>query len=225
MVTENNDLIKGVIFDLDGTLADTLCDLRKAMNEMLVHFNYPERDISQIKSAICYGQREFVKRSLPKEALCSEEIIDRCQKYYSQCYSKCYNDNTSPYPMIEETLMKLQSLKIKLSVVTNKSQLHADEVIKKCLPDARFETVIGGQGAFAAKPDPAGALEAARLMGAKPGECLFVGDSDVDIMTGKNAGMIAVGVGWGYRSKESLADAGADFIIERADELISIING
>lgn len=215
-------MIKGVIFDLDGTLANTIEDLQNAMNEMLAVFGYPKRNKEQILSAICYGQREFVKRSLPHEASISDEIIDKCQGRYTLCYQKHCTDNTQPYPMMLQTLKSIKDMGVRMSVVTNKAQAHADGVIKKCFPEGLFDTVVGG-GSFEAKPAPAGALYAALRMGAESGECLFIGDSDVDIMTGKRAGMRTVGVSWGYRDIELLRRAGADFEAHAAPDIIDIV--
>ena len=215
-------MIYGMIFDLDGTLADTIADLQKAMNMMLTHFGYETRDREQIKNAICYGQREFVKRSLPEEESRRADIVDECQKYYAKRYAECYNDSTCPYPMMRETLIALKERGIRLSVVTNKAQEHAEAVIHKCFPEGPFDIVIGG-GSFEPKPSPQGALHAAGIMRLDPEHCLFVGDSDVDIMTGKNAGMKTVGVSWGYRPAELLRKTGADFVIESAVQLLRLL--
>ena len=216
-------MIKAVIFDLDGTLADTICDLRNAMNEMLEHFGFEKRSYDEIRNAICYGQREFVARSVPHDKRGDEELITRCQKYYSECYNKCYNDNTLPYPGLREMLRDLSEKGIRTAVVTNKSHGHALEVCSKCFPDAVFSLVLGYTGEFPTKPDPASALYAARVMDADVCECVFVGDSDVDIKTGINAGMHTVGVSWGYRDEALLRESGAEAVAHSADELYDIL--
>lgn len=216
-------MIKGVLFDLDGTLADTIDDLGKAMNRMLSDHGYPVRNREQILAAICYGQREFVIRSMPEEHREDTSLIDKCQAYYAACYNKCYNDATKAYEGVPEVLEALVRKGIVLSIVTNKAQDHAEQVVEKCLGSAHFATVIGGHSGYPAKPSPEGALRAAEIMGVPACECLFVGDSDVDIMTGINAGMKTLGVTWGYRPESTLSEAGADAIAHNSAEMLNVI--
>ena len=216
-------MIKAVIFDLDGTLADTIEDLQNAMNRMLEHFGFRTLSREEIRQAICYGQREFVVRSLPPDKRGDEELIARCQKYYSECYNRCYNDNTVPYSGLREMLKKLSERGIKTAVVTNKSHGHALEVCAKCFPDTSFSLILGYTGEFPTKPDPASSLYAARFMGVDASECAFAGDSDVDMRTGLGAGMHPVGVSWGYREEELLIGSGAETVAHSADELYSFL--
>ena len=216
-------MIKGVIFDLDGTLADTIGDLGYAMNEMLRSFSFPERNREQIISAICYGQREFVIRSMPEDKRGDTALVDNCQECYASCYDKCANQRTVAYEGIVSALDILKSKGVRLAVVTNKAQGHATTVVKQLFGDGMFDTVIGGVKGQPPKPDPATALKAAEIMGVKPEECAFVGDSDVDILTGINAGMVPVGVTWGYRSREVLTEAGARLLADDAEQMLDII--
>ena len=216
-------MIKTAIFDLDGTLADTIKDLGKAMNRMLAHFGCPERSPEEIKAAICYGQREFVRRSLPRELRENDVLIEECRKHYAACYDQCYNDSTFAYDGLTEALKTLKSRGIRIAVATNKAHSHALEVMSKCYPDVEFDFIRGNTEDIPAKPDPTIALLAAKETGAAPGECVFVGDSDVDILTGKNAGMRTIGVAWGYRDQALLISVGADTIAHNASELLSLI--
>lgn len=216
-------MVKAVIFDLDGTLANTLADLGKAMNKMLEHFSFPQRNRDEILSAICYGQREFVVRSLPEHLRQDSLQIDICQNYYASCYDECYNDSTQPYEGILSCLEALKRAGLKIAVVTNKAQNHAENVCEKCFGRGCFDVLIGGGSGYPAKPSPEAALKAAELMGVKSSECIFVGDSDVDIKTGKNASMLTIGVSWGYRSENVLEAAKADMIVSTALQLKEII--
>ncbi len=212
-------MIKAVIFDLDGTLANTLSDLQKAMNKMLEHFSYPQRNTRQILSAICYGQREFVIRSMPQDLRNDSALIDICQAYYASCYNECYNDSTQPYEGIISCLEALKEAGLKVAVVTNKAQDHAENVCEKCFGKGYFDALIGGGSGYPAKPSPESAFKAAEIMEVRSFECVFVGDSDVDIQTGKNASMLTVGVSWGYREQSVLEAAGADIIASNALQL------
>lgn len=213
-------MINAVIFDLDGTLADTLPDLRRAMNEMLSEFGYPTRDRSEILSAICYGQREFVIRSLPEKEAADGELVDRCQKRYSECYAGCSGDETAVYEGMPEAIDALRSKGILTAVVTNKAQDHATFIMSKLYKEDAFVTVKGNDGSMPAKPDPTSALYAASLMGVQPSGCAFVGDSDIDIKTAINAGMHPVGVTWGYRDEQLLIGSGAEFTAHTPEELL-----
>ena len=215
--------IKGVLFDLDGTLANTLEDLSRSMNSMLAHFGFPKRNTEQIIDAICYGQREFVIRSLPEEHRTDVLLIDKCQAYYAEVYNGCDNLLTHPYDGIPEALRALSEREIRLAVVTNKAQNHADAVIGKIFDEGIFDTVIGGLSGYAPKPDPSSALGAAQIMNVDANECVFVGDSDVDIFTGKNAGMLTLGVSWGYRSRQVLEEAGADLVADTPGQMLEIL--
>ena len=218
-------MIKAVIFDLDGTLADTLPDLRSAMNRMLSEFRYPERSREEILAAICYGQLEFVLRSLPPEVRDSEETVEKCRKYYSACYDRCFKDETTVYEGMPEVIEELRSRGISVSVVTNKAQGHADMIMAALYPGDAFTVIIGGSKEAPSKPDPTTAMLAASAMGADPRECAFVGDSDVDIKTGINAGMHPIGVTWGYRDEELLVSSGAESVAHTPEELLKYLLG
>lgn len=215
-------MIKAVIFDLDGTLADTMPDLQSAMNGMLTRLGYRTRTRAELIKAINNGAREFVRRSLPRDVQNVDFILQSAIETYEDEYSKCYAEKTAPYANIEALLMDLKSMGIKISVLSNKQDMFVKDIIAK-LFDKKIFSCIQGQDKLPIKPNPTSALAIAKSMGVKPSRCLFIGDSDVDIQTAKNAGMRSVGVSWGYREREVLEEAGADFIAKEPNDICEII--
>ena len=189
-------MIKAVIFDLDGTLCDTMEDLLTAMNAMLRSFGWPERTRGELLRFINRGARAFVADSMPEGSHSSpdDEIVSRALKVYNDCYAACCGDKTVPYEGIKETLIGL-SKKYALGVLSNKQEPFVRLIIDRCLSE----------------------------LGAEPSECVFVGDSDVDMRTGNNAGMISLGVLWGYRDRATLEGAGAAALCEKPADLPAVI--
>ena len=214
-------MFKAVIFDLDGTLVNTLDDLAYAMNEMLVHFGYPKRSKEEIETFIGNGQRMFVKRSLP-ESVRDEENIDLCTKYYAEKYSENVVRCSRAYAGIPETLANMKKAGIKIAVLSNKSDIHTQKIITELFGEGFFDLVLGA-GRFAVKPDPEAVLYVLEKLGAKPCECAFVGDSDVDIKTAHGVGMTAVWVSWGFQRQENISSAPCYKVANSADELQKIL--
>ena len=214
-------MVKAVIFDIDGTLVNTLADLAYAMNEMLRHFGYPERSEEEIETFIGNGQRMFVKRSLPEYAR-DEENIDLCTKYYAEKYSENVVRFSVAYDGIPETLERLKEAGIKIAVLSNKSDIHVQKIISELFGNDFFDLVLGA-GRFAIKPDPEAVLYMAEKLGVDPSESAFVGDSDVDIKTAHNAGMTALWVSWGFQKSSILKTAGECKIAESVEDLQKIL--
>lgn len=216
-------MIKAVIFDLDGTLADTLADLLTAMNGMLRHFGWPERTLEELRSFINRGARFFVARSMPDGSWedMHDPIVDEAIEVYNGCYDKCFNDQTCPFEGIPEAVLSLKRAGLGLGVLSNKQDFFVKPMTEKLFPDTFG--IIRGQGEYPEKPDPTSAIVTARELGAEPHECVFVGDSDVDMKTAVNAGMYPIGVAWGYREPELLLEAGARYIANTPAELLSHI--
>ena len=219
----------GIIFDLDGTLADTMDDLKTAVNSALTILGYETRTKFELLNFINNGSRELVRRSLPTAVQTEDFIIDSTLAIYKDEYEKCFCDKTRAYTGMNEVLEKLKAQGFRLGVLTNKPDFFAKTIIKNLFGEETFDFVLG-QTDIPHKPDPAGAFLVAKELGIKPGRCIFVGDSDVDIKTAKNAGMRSIGVAWGYRSAELLTETGASFIaespaeiLEHATELVRII--
>ncbi len=215
-------MIKAVIFDLDGTLADTMPDLQTAMNNMLCRLGYKPKTRTDLIKAINNGAKEFVCRSLPKDVQNVDFILQSAIDTYEDEYSVCYCDKTTAYPGIEALLMDLKAMGIKISVLSNKQDTFVKNIIGK-LFDKKIFSCIQGQASMPTKPNPTSALAIAKSMGVKPSRCLFVGDSDVDIETATNAGMRSIGVVWGYREETLLLEKGATFIAKEPKDIIKIV--
>lgn len=221
-----NRKIKAAIFDLDGTLAFTAADLLKAINYMLKErFDFLPHTMEEMMTAVNFCERDYVEAMVKlgfakagkTDFVPDAELIDRCVGVYTEYYGEHYCDETCVYPGLTEAVDQMKRSGLRLAVDTNKKAEHAEEIVRRLLP-GRFEIVVG-DGAVASKPNPEGALKIAERFGLAPSEILFIGDSDVDIRTAKNAGMTAVGVSWGYRDEETLRRTGADVVVRTPDEL------
>lgn len=215
-------MIKGVIFDLDGTLCDTLPDLGAAMNKMLSDFGYPTRSREELRLAICYGAREFVLRSLP-EGERDEETVTQALSCYRENYKNALTVKTLPYIGIRELLEALMDAGVPLAVYSNKPMEQTKTVVAHYFPDIPFAAVVGHVDGTPTKPDPTAALAIAEKMGFSPKEIAFVGDSDVDMRTGRNAGMVPIGVTWGYRDAETLLRGGAEHLAADTEALLALL--
>ncbi len=213
----------GVIFDLDGTLAYTMDDLTTAINNMLTNLGYKTRSKTELLKFINNGAREFVRRSLPKLVQDSDFIVDSAVDVYETEYKKCYLEKTHPYDGIIEVLENLKSDGVKIAVLSNKQDSFVKDIIYKLFGKNFFSVVQGQTPSMPTKPDPVSSFYICKQMGVKPSNCFFVGDSDVDVKTAKNAGMTSIGVLWGYRAKEVLEEAGADFTIEAPVDLQEVL--
>ena len=222
--------IKAVIFDLDGTVACTAGDLLCGVNQMLESlFAFPPLSMEEMMTAVNLCERDYIKKLLAmsiekagrNDIIPDEALIDRCVHSYTTYYGEHYCDNTYIYEGVRDAVEEMKKRGVHLAVCTNKKANHAAEIVEKLIPDL-FEIVVG-DGMYPHKPDPTGALAIAAEFGADPSECLFVGDSDVDMRTAKNAGMIAVGVSWGYRDEETLRKSGMDHYVRSPEELPELL--
>ena len=203
-----------VIFDMDGTLIDTLGDLHSAVNAVLTAYSFPTRTLEEVRTFVGNGVKVLVDRSLPEGTdKCTAEAVLRDFKTY---YSLHSTDTTSVYPGITELLEKLRDEGVPCAIVSNK----IDPAVKK-LADMFFpglvKAAIGEKAGIARKPAPDSVFEAIRITGAK--NPVYVGDSEVDVETAKNAGIDGIFVTWGFRSRDSLRTAGAEVIADTAEEL------
>lgn len=215
-------MIKAVIFDLDGTLCDTLDDIRTGVNAVLERLGYKLRTRSDIHKFINNGARELVRRSLPADVQGVDFIVESALSDYNMEYAKCYLDTTNAYEGIEVLLHELKKKGFKLGVLSNKQNKYVKNIISNIFGDDIFSVCLG-QTDMPTKPDPASALFVAKSMGAKPEQCVFVGDSDVDVETSYRAGMSFIGVKWGYRDEIALRKAGASVIAEDPEMLLKSI--
>ncbi len=217
--------IKAIIFDLDGTLIDSIVDIAGAMNAALKELGYPEHPVEEYKSFIGDGQTELVKRALPEDKR-TPEIIEQVAKKYWDNYDIQWYLHTNIFPGVLYLIQLAVARKMKLAILSNKPHYFTKKMIRHFFRGAMIRHTKNPFGVYSGeepdkpkKPDPTVALELAKRLIVKPQYVALVGDSVVDIKTAKNAGMIAIGAAWGYGNKKDLKDAGADLIFESPTEM------
>ncbi len=213
--------IKAVIFDVDGTLLDTYRDLANAVNYALESNGLPTHVAEKYKYFCGNGTEKMIERALPEDKR-SDELIAHLKKFYLEFYNKHTGEETKVYDGVYEVIDELKSRGLKLGVVSNKIDCMTQQVMKEYFPDT-FDFVTGQCDGIPAKPDPALVFKAMRALGVTPDECVFVGDSGVDALTGSNSGAFMVGVLWGFRDEKELRENGADAIISRPEQLLEYI--
>lgn len=206
-----------VIFDLDGTLLDTLADLAQTCNKVMDYHHFPTHPTVAYKNFIGDGLQNLIERIVPVGT--EADVIQQCCTLFSAHYSRNWKRNSCPYEGINDMVTALKKHGVKLAVLSNKphefTRLFVDEYFQKGL----FSIVYGQRAGFPKKPDPTVALEIAAQLGVHPQDTLFVGDSGVDIQTGKAANMNTAGVSWGFRCVQELTDNNADIIVNNPLEL------
>ncbi|MFZ5428571.1 MAG: HAD family hydrolase [Thermodesulfobacteriota bacterium] len=210
---------RAVIFDLDGTLLNTLEDIADAGNATLAHFGFPTHPAESYKTFIGDGVANLVRRAMPQDALDRfEEVLERMRLEYAAHLDR----KTRPYAGIPELLDALQARKVALNVFSNKPDPFCQANVEQFFGRWKWATVLGESDAVPRKPDPAGAEAIANMLGIAPDEFVFVGDSPMDMKCGLDAGMTPVGVAWGFRERAALKAAGAKAIIDRPEELLKL---
>lgn len=210
-----------MIFDLDGTLLNSITDLGNACNVALKQFGYPLHDEQAYKKFVGNGIYKLVERSLPKEARNQENVL-KVKAIFDAYYKAHSLDETRPYPGIELLLMKLKEKGIHCGVVTNKAHEYAVELTQKFFA-ATIEKTLGQREGIPTKPHPQGVQEMMAYFQVEPSECLYIGDSNVDIQTAKAAGVTSIGVLWGFREAKELENEGANYLAENVKDLEKII--
>ena len=214
-------MIKAVLFDLDGTLVNSLEDLAASTNYALAKFGFPTKKIEEFKYFVGDGIPKLIERVLPENSR-DNDTHSKILKTFMNHYRLHYADNTTVYYGINEVLQELKSQNIKIAVISNKAQEMASAVVKKLLGDG-FDIVCGKKAEYPAKPEPALTLKIIDKLGVNPSECVIVGDSGIDCKTAVNAGCIGVGVLWGFRTKAELLENGANYIANNPQDIVSII--
>lgn len=217
---------KAIIFDLDGTIADTGGDLANAINLMLGSFGFAGKSLEEILKHINFGARAFVHGCLPDEVKKLpdyEAFLDGALDRYKGFYAERYLDKTRLYGGIAELVGALHKNGVKMCVLSNKHDIMTKKIVAFLLSREYFVEILGGTEKFPHKPEPDSALYMAGKMGVKPDETAFIGDSDVDMNTAVNAGMFPLGVAWGYRSESVLVEAGAKKIVHSPGEILEYI--
>jgi len=215
--------IQAVIFDLDGTLLDTLADLADSANAVLASRGYPAIPTDDYKELIGDGMAKLVERAMPDAAKPSEAELDSALADFQMEYEQRWNAKTRTYSGIPELLDRLVERDIKIGVLSNKKHEFTVKCVEEYLSPWPWGAVFGQREGIEKKPDPAGALDAASALDLPPQACLYVGDSGVDMHTGVRSGMTPVGVLWGFRDAAELRGMGADHLIEKPTELLELI--
>lgn len=212
---------KAIIFDLDGTLLNTLTDLANSVNTGLINMGLPIHEAETYKSFIGWGREELAIKALPEDQR-NPEQIQKLMAFINEEYGKHWADNTRPYPGVPEMLDTLTAKNIKMAILSNKPQDFTDWTVTKLLPKWQFEAVSGVRPSVPKKPDPMEARQIASSMSIPPSRFVFLGDSEIDLETANRAGMLAVGALWGFRSKEELISSGAKTLLNSPGELIPL---
>jgi phosphoglycolate phosphatase len=214
---------KAVLFDLDGTLLDTLSDIGAAVNRILAGKGFPAHELDVYRYFVGDGSAMLINRALPKEKR-TDDIIRTCLAAYLEDYGRNWNVMTKPYEGIPEMLDALNDRGVKMAILSNKNHELTKRCVTELLSNWNFEVVIGQRNGVPPKPDPAGALEVAKRLNLPPADFLYMGDSGVDMKTAVASGMFPVGVLWGFRSMGELRDNGSLALIDRPSEILGLLD-
>ena len=211
-----------VLFDLDGTLLDTLEDLATAANRALISQGQPQHPVADYRNFVGDGLRSLVERILP-ETLRGTEAVQATMNAFEREYRLTWDQRTAPYPGIEPMLDRLSESGVRLAILSNKPDGFTRLCVERLLPRWTFEPLFGQRAGVPKKPDPTAAMAVAELLNLTPAEVLYVGDTATDMYTARAAGMDSVGVLWGFRTAEELRQAGARWLVAEPAELTAIL--
>ncbi len=206
-----------VIFDLDGTLTDTLEDLKNSVNFAMRAFGFSERTLDEVRSFVGNGVRRLIYLSVPENT--PEDIAEKCLDVFKEHYKNNSLVMTKPYEGIIPMLRELRSRGIRTAVVTNKMYEAAEDIVRIFF-DGLIDVTVGQVDGVAQKPQPDGIIYVIQKLGVSKDKAVYVGDSEVDCITAKNAGIPCIGVTWGFRDKSVLLESGADFIVDTPEEIL-----
>ena len=213
------DMKRAVIFDLDGTLLNTLEDLRDSVNVALVSNGLPERTLKEVRQFVGNGIHKLIEQAVPEGA--SEEVVEQVFHDFRSYYMEHCEDKTRVYPGIGKLLAELKRREVSMAIVSNKADAAVKELAKRYFPE--ITVAIGEREGIARKPAPDSVFEAMRLLGVSREETLYAGDSDVDVATAGNAGLPCVAVTWGFREEAFLRSLNPAFVIHQPEELLKLL--
>ncbi|AGF79791.1 haloacid dehalogenase superfamily enzyme, subfamily IA [Desulfocapsa sulfexigens DSM 10523] len=211
---------RGLIFDLDGTLLDTLDDLAMAANATLENFGFPAHPVDAYRYFVGEGLRTLMQRIVPGSNATDEQLNEYMVKF-GEIYTNTWNVNTRLYEGIFEMIASLSAAGLQLAVLSNKPHLFTQLCVETFFPEQPFAFVFGQRDGVAKKPNPAGALEIAEKMGVAVADILYVGDTATDMQTGNGAGMRTIGVEWGFRDRTELENNNAWKIVRTPAEVVT----
>ena len=209
-----------VIFDLDGTLLNTLDDLRDSLNEVLISKGYAPRTLEEVRRFVGNGVRNLIRRSVPEE--CSDEMVTQIMAEFKENYKHNMQNKTRPYNGIMELLLDLYRYNYKIAIVSNKFDAAVKELARTYFGNL-IPVAIGETSEIKRKPAPDSIFTAVKELGSSLSSTILVGDSETDVQTAKNAGIPCIGVTWGFRCREVLRREGADYLIDTPKELLTLI--
>ena len=210
------------IFDLDGTLLDTLGDIADSMNAVLTRMGYPTHPIADYRYFVGDGVDMLIRRVLPPDRAETDDRVT-AGRLMREEYGNRWSVRTRPFPGMGEMLTNLAARGLKLAVLSNKDDHFTRQIIAHYFPAGTFAAVAGSKPGIPRKPDPTAALDIARRLEAAPGACLYLGDTNTDMQTAKSAGMFAVGVLWGYRPRAELEASGARRVVSRPADVMGLL--
>lgn len=213
-------MIDTIVFDLDGTLLNTLEDLRDSVNYALEKQNFPLRSLDEIRSFVGNGIRLLVERAVPQNT--DDKTFEICFEDFCDYYKIHMEDKTAPYDGINDMLTNIKKSGFKTAIVTNKADFAAQDLCKRMFGD-NIDFVVGSTDDRPNKPAPDGVFYALEKLGSKIKNTIFVGDADTDILTAKNAGLKSIGVLWGFRDRNVIEEAGAEYIVESVKYLEKLL--
>ena len=216
---------KGIIFDLDGTLLDTINDLTDSVNDVMKIYGWKEYDSKACKMMVGNGFRKLIQRALPEEKQKAAMFLDEALDQFSKAYQKRYLNKTIPYEGILKLLGTLEEKGIKIAVNSNKRGDYTSALVNKYFSQFPWTAVYGERESegIPKKPDPSAALEIADLMKLPKEEILYIGDSKTDMQTGQNAGMDTIGVSWGFRGRKELEENHASYVVDHPEDILKFI--
>lgn len=212
-------MITTCIFDLDGTLVDSLADLANACNTVLKQYGFSSHPLDKYRTFVGDGVDVLITRAVPKEYC---HLVKEMRVLFDQVYIAHCLEKTVPYVGVKELIEHLDNHGIHLAVVTNKPDMIAKKIVTALFSN-RFSYIYGNSPSYPRKPNPFLIHQVIRDFGVTKEEVLYIGDSDVDIFTGKNANVKTIGVSWGFRGKQELLDSGANFVVDKASEIGDIV--
>jgi phosphoglycolate phosphatase len=215
--------VRAVLFDLDGTLLDSLEDIGRSANETLEELGFPSHPIESYRQFIGDGLPMLFRRALPA-GVDAAAVIDHCVGGFRESYGRSWNVASRPYPGIPELLDGLVTRSLGMAVLSNKPHTFTVQCVNELLPRWPFRVVLGDREGFPRKPDPGEALRIATQLDVAPEQMVYLGDSSIDMTTAHRAGMIPIGVAWGFRSVDELQASGAVRIITHPLELLRFLD-
>ncbi|MDR1020105.1 MAG: HAD family hydrolase [Synergistaceae bacterium] len=215
-------MIEAVLFDLDGTLLNTLDDIADCANAALSMNGLPVHDTEAYKYFVGSGADALIRRIVPGETV-SAEVLEMVRKNYAELSAKHATDKTRPYDGVHELLEALKARALKSAVISNKPDAATQGIVAHFFGEGRFDFVIGNRPGIPLKPDPAIVLLVTDAIGVPPERCMYVGDTGTDMTTAKNSGCVPVGVTWGFRKRDELLSCGAEFLIGSPEELLALL--